>query len=41
VIAGATSPRQIASNAAAANWKLTEAELTEVDGILARKGTDE
>jgi aryl-alcohol dehydrogenase-like predicted oxidoreductase len=34
VIAGATSPRQIESNVAAAGWQLTEAEVAEVEGIL-------
>jgi aryl-alcohol dehydrogenase-like predicted oxidoreductase len=36
VIAGATSPGQVRENATAAGWKLTGAELTEVDAILAR-----
>jgi aryl-alcohol dehydrogenase-like predicted oxidoreductase len=36
VIAGATSPEQARSNAGAAGWRLTDAELTEVDSILAR-----
>jgi aryl-alcohol dehydrogenase-like predicted oxidoreductase len=36
VIAGATSPEQIRSNAGAAGWKLTDAELAEVDSIVAR-----
>jgi aryl-alcohol dehydrogenase-like predicted oxidoreductase len=36
VIAGATSPEQIRSNAGAAGWKLTDAELTEVDSIVTR-----
>jgi aryl-alcohol dehydrogenase-like predicted oxidoreductase len=31
VIAGATSPEQIKTNAAAANWTLSPQELTEVD----------
>jgi aryl-alcohol dehydrogenase-like predicted oxidoreductase len=34
VIAGAMSPEQIQSNVAAANWKLSPAELAEVDSIL-------
>jgi aryl-alcohol dehydrogenase-like predicted oxidoreductase len=38
VIAGATSVEQIHANATAANWKLTEAELAEVDGILGARG---
>lgn len=37
VIAGATSVKQIESNATAANWKLSEADLAEVDTILAQK----
>jgi aryl-alcohol dehydrogenase-like predicted oxidoreductase len=36
VIAGATSPAQVKSNAAAAGWKLTADELTEIDRILSR-----
>jgi aryl-alcohol dehydrogenase-like predicted oxidoreductase len=36
VIAGATSPEQIRSNAGAASWKLTDAELAEVDSIVTR-----
>jgi aryl-alcohol dehydrogenase-like predicted oxidoreductase len=36
VIAGATSPEQMRSNAGAAGWKLTDAELAEVDSIVAR-----
>ena len=35
VIAGATSPEQIKSNAAAAGWSLTKTDLSEIDGILA------
>ena len=34
VIAGASSPAQIESNAKAANWKLTQNERAEVTGIL-------
>ncbi|HEX6748794.1 MAG TPA: aldo/keto reductase [Longimicrobium sp.] len=34
VIAGATKPEQVRSNAAAAGWTLTEDELAEVDRIL-------
>ncbi|WP_257454312.1 hypothetical protein [Archangium lipolyticum] len=34
VIAGATSPAQVKSNAAAAGWKLTAEELAEVDRLL-------
>jgi aryl-alcohol dehydrogenase-like predicted oxidoreductase len=37
VIAGATSPEQARSNAAAAGWKLTDGELVEVDSILTRQ----
>jgi aryl-alcohol dehydrogenase-like predicted oxidoreductase len=36
VIAGATSPEQARSNAAAASWKLAEAELAEVESIVTR-----
>jgi aryl-alcohol dehydrogenase-like predicted oxidoreductase len=35
VIAGAMTPAQIQSNATAANWHLTPAEMVEIDGILA------
>jgi aryl-alcohol dehydrogenase-like predicted oxidoreductase len=34
VIAGATKPEQVRGNAAAAGWRLTEADLAELDGIL-------
>ena len=34
VIAGATKPEQIKTNAAASTWRLTEAEVTEIRGIL-------
>ena len=34
VIAGATSPEQVAANAGAAGWRLTEAELAEVDRFV-------
>jgi Predicted oxidoreductases (related to aryl-alcohol dehydrogenases) len=34
VIAGATSPDQVRANAAAAGWRLTDAEMAEVDAIL-------
>jgi aryl-alcohol dehydrogenase-like predicted oxidoreductase len=34
VIAGATSPQQVTANVAAATWRLTEAELADVDMIL-------
>jgi aryl-alcohol dehydrogenase-like predicted oxidoreductase len=36
VIAGATSPEQAKSNAAAAGWRLTDEELSEIDEILTR-----
>ena len=36
VIAGATSPEQVSANAAAARWRLTDAELEAVDAILSR-----
>jgi aryl-alcohol dehydrogenase-like predicted oxidoreductase len=38
VIAGATSSEQARSNAAAASWELTDAELAEVASILTRPG---
>ena len=38
VIAGATSSEQVRSNAAAASWDLTDADLTEVDSIVTRPG---
>jgi aryl-alcohol dehydrogenase-like predicted oxidoreductase len=38
VIAGAKSPEQAHSNANAANWKLTEAELSHVDRIVGQQG---
>jgi aryl-alcohol dehydrogenase-like predicted oxidoreductase len=38
VIAGATSPEQVALNANAAGWRLTPAELAQIDAILARYG---
>jgi aryl-alcohol dehydrogenase-like predicted oxidoreductase len=38
VIAGATSPEQVATNASAAGWRLTPAELAEIDAILAWPG---
>jgi aryl-alcohol dehydrogenase-like predicted oxidoreductase len=34
VIAGATSPEQVRANASAAGWRLTEADLAEIDAIL-------
>jgi aryl-alcohol dehydrogenase-like predicted oxidoreductase len=36
VIAGATTPEQVRANAAAASWKLTPAELAEVDALAPR-----
>lgn len=39
VIAGATSPDQVRSNAGAANWRLTEAEMAEVDAIVPLSAT--
>ena len=36
VISGATSPQQVRANAAAANWRLTAAELAEIDTIAPR-----
>ncbi len=36
VIAGATSPEQVATNAKAANWHLTPADLAEIDAIVPR-----
>jgi aryl-alcohol dehydrogenase-like predicted oxidoreductase len=36
VIAGATSPDQVASNVAAGDWRLTAEELAEVDVISKR-----
>ena len=38
VIAGATSPGQARRNAAAAGWKLTDKELTEIDLIVTSTG---
>ena len=34
VICGATKPEQARANAAAGGWKLTEAELAEIDSIV-------
>jgi len=36
VIAGATSPEQIRTNAAAATWSLTREDLAEVDRLAPR-----
>ena len=38
VITGATSPDQVRANVHAAHWKLTESELSEIDGALASGG---
>jgi aryl-alcohol dehydrogenase-like predicted oxidoreductase len=35
IIAGATSPEQVRANVRAADWKLSDADLVEVDRILA------
>jgi aryl-alcohol dehydrogenase-like predicted oxidoreductase len=35
VIAGATSPDQVAQNVAAADWQLSSSELSDIDEILA------
>ena len=35
IIAGATKPEQVIANAKAAEWKLTDAEVAEIDGITA------
>ena len=35
VIAGATQPEQVAANVAAGGWRLSEAEVDEVDAITA------
>jgi len=37
VIAGATSPAQIAANTAAADWQLTAEDLAEIDTLLAER----
>jgi aryl-alcohol dehydrogenase-like predicted oxidoreductase len=37
VIAGATTPEQVKSNAGAAGWKLTDAELAQIDKIVSRR----
>jgi hypothetical protein len=34
VIAGASSGQQVRANAAAAGWKLTPADLQEIDALL-------
>jgi len=35
VIAGATRPDQVAANAAAAQWRLTDSEVAEIDAVIA------
>jgi aryl-alcohol dehydrogenase-like predicted oxidoreductase len=35
VIAGATKPEQVVANAAAAQWHLTEAEMADIDAVIA------
>jgi len=35
VIAGATKPEQVAANAAAAEWRLSAADLGEIDAVIA------
>jgi aryl-alcohol dehydrogenase-like predicted oxidoreductase len=35
VIAGATRPEQVAANAAAAEWRLSVADLSEIDAVIA------
>ena len=35
VIAGATKPEQVAANAAAAEWRLSVADLSEIDAVIA------
>jgi aryl-alcohol dehydrogenase-like predicted oxidoreductase len=37
VIAGATSPEQVRANAAATGWRLTAADLAEIDSLLGTK----
>jgi aryl-alcohol dehydrogenase-like predicted oxidoreductase len=36
VIAGATSPEQVRANAAAATWRLSDAEMADVDRLSRR-----
>jgi aryl-alcohol dehydrogenase-like predicted oxidoreductase len=36
VIAGATSPEQVATNAKAGSWRLTPSDLAELDAIAPR-----
>jgi len=35
IIAGAKTPEQVKANASSVNWRLTEADLAAVNGILA------
>jgi len=37
VIAGAKTPEQVKANASSVAWRLTEADLAAVDGILTAK----
>ena len=39
VIAGATSPEQVKANAVAPRWKLSTADLQEINGLLAQPST--
>ena len=41
IIAGATSPEQVKTNATAAGWRLTDTELGEIDAILSQSKTVE
>jgi aryl-alcohol dehydrogenase-like predicted oxidoreductase len=36
IIAGATSPEQVRANAAAMTWRLTDAEVVEIDRLTAK-----
>jgi aryl-alcohol dehydrogenase-like predicted oxidoreductase len=35
IIAGATTPEQVAANVAAVTWRLSDADLAEIDELLA------
>ena len=37
VIAGGSNPEQMAANAAAAQWKMTETQLSEIDQIVSKE----
>ncbi|MED5574157.1 MAG: aldo/keto reductase, partial [Pseudomonadota bacterium] len=37
VIAGGSKPEQMAANAAAAQWKMTETQLSEIDQIVSKE----